>query len=307
MKIAYLFPGQGAQYAGMARDLYDNSSEARRIIDEADHVLGFSLSRLMFDGPFEELTKTENCQPAVLAASVAALAVLKAAQPDIVPSYVAGLSLGEYSALVAGNILDFKDAIHLVRRRGELMEAAAKKNPGRMSCVLGLEVDIVRSVCEKTACQIANLNCPGQVVISGTNVSIDAAAQMAVDLGAKRAIALDVSGAFHSSLMDEASANLKAEIEKVKFNKPSVPLVCNVDAKQESDPEVIKKNLIKQVNSATYWEASMRYLLGRGVEVFLEIGPGTVLKGLFKKIDANVRVIGVGKWADIQGVAGLKP
>jgi [acyl-carrier-protein] S-malonyltransferase len=301
-KSALIFPGQGAQYIGMAKDLYENSPEAKCVIDAADRVLGFSLSALMFDGPFDALTKTENCQPAVLTASVAALEVLKVKYPDLRPSYVAGLSLGEYTALVAAGIVGFEDAVYLVRRRGEFMESAAKKNPGKMSCILGLDATLVRKACEKTGCQIANLNCPGQVVVSGTNVQIEAMAAEATDLGAKRAITLDVSGAFHSSLMDEAREKLKIEIEKIVFKKPLVPLVSNVDAQEQMDPEVIKKNLIRQVSAATCWEASMRYLVGQGITEFYEVGPGTVLKGLFKKIDPAIKVVSAGKWEEIQGV-----
>jgi len=305
MKIAYIFPGQGAQYLGMGKDLYERSPQAKMIFDEADSVLGFSLTRLCFEGPFEELTKTENCQPAVLTASIAALAAFKHIRPDMAPSYVAGLSLGEYSALVAADIMNFRDAVYLVRKRGEFMEAAAKKNPGGMHCVLGLEPQVVSDVCCQTHCEVANLNCPGQVVISGTKAALEAAAALATERGARRVIPLDVSGAFHCSLMDEASLKLKQEIEKVSFRKPQYPLISNVDAKEQVDPGIIKDNLVKQVNSTTRWEASMRYLLQKGVSGFYEIGPGTVLKGLFKKIDPEVKVVNVGKWEEMQQVVKI--
>lgn len=301
MKIAFLFPGQGAQSVGMGKDLYENSPSARQTFDEADKALGFSLSRLCFEGPFEELTKTDICQPAVLTASIAALAAFRALAPaDLKPAYTAGLSLGEYSALVAGGIIGFRDAVHLVRKRGEFMEAAAQRNPGRMSCVLGLAPDAVKAVCRETQCEVANLNCPGQVVISGSNLSLEKAGALAMEKGAKRVIPLDVSGAFHSSFMNEASSKLRSEIEKVSFSVGQCPLISNVDAQEQTDPQVIKSNLIKQVNSATYWEASMRYLLQKGVDRFFEIGPGTVLKGLFKKIDPSVKVINIGNWAQAQ-------
>lgn len=189
-----------------------------------------------------------------MTASIAALVALKVNRTDLIPEYVAGLSLGEYSALVAAQILDFKDALYLVRKRGEFMEASAKKNPGKMSCVLGLEPDAVSSICRQTGCQVANLNCPGQVVISGGFSQLEAASVIAMEKGAKRVISLDVSGAFHCSLMDEASLRLKSEIERVKFHAPQCPLISNVDAMPQTDPAVIKANLIKQVNSATYWE-----------------------------------------------------
>lgn len=300
MKLAFIFPGQGAQYVGMGKDLYDNALPAKKIFDEVDQALGFSLSQLCFKGPFEELTKTENCQPAVMTASIAALVALKAIRPDLTPEYVAGLSLGEYAALVAADILKFGDAVHLVRKRGEFMEAAAKKNPGKMACILGLETNAVEAILKETGGQIANLNCPGQVVVSATNAQFEVISLKATEHGAKRVISLDVSGAFHCSLMDEASQRLKSEIEKVKFHTPRCPLISNVDATPQTDPAVIKANLIKQVNNATYWEKSMRNLLQKGINDFLEIGPGNVLRGLFKKIDANARVINVGRWDDVQ-------
>jgi [acyl-carrier-protein] S-malonyltransferase len=299
MKLAFIFPGQGAQAIGMAQDLCAAYPGARKVFSDADRVLGFSLSRLCFEGPFDELTKTENCQPAVLTASIAALEALKASHPQLVLSYTAGLSLGEYSALVAARILSFEDAVYLVRKRGEFMEAASKKNPGRMSCVLGLELDSVSAICQKTGCEVANLNCPGQVVISGSLSALEAAAAQSMEKGAKRVLSLDVSGAFHSSFMNEARDRLKAEIDKMRFSKPACPIISNVDAKEQVDPQAIKENLIKQVNSATFWEASMRYLLSRGVETFFEIGPGSVLKGMFKKIDPSAKVINVGKVADL--------
>ncbi|HAJ56821.1 MAG TPA: [acyl-carrier-protein] S-malonyltransferase [Candidatus Omnitrophica bacterium] len=302
MKLAYIFPGQGAQFIGMGKDLYDNSPDARRIFEEADTILNLPLSKMCFEGPFEELTKTRNCQPAIVAVSMAALFVFRKTYPQFIPSYVAGLSLGEYSALVAADIVNFHDALHLVRKRGEFMEAAAAKNPGKMSCILGMDVKAVEEICSVTGAQIANLNCPGQVVVSGTNAQLEALASKATEAGAKRVISLDVSGAFHCSLMKDAAVKLKAEIDKVHFNKARYPLISNVDAKEQTDPHVIKENLIKQVDSATYWEASMRHLVAGGVRQYFEIGPGTVLKGLFKKIDTAVQVISAGKWPDIQEI-----
>jgi [acyl-carrier-protein] S-malonyltransferase len=300
MKKAFLFPGQGAQWVGMGQDLYENCLVARRVFEEADKVMGFSLSKLCFEGPFEELTKTENCQPAILTASIAALEALRASFLNIMPSYVAGLSLGEYSALVAAGSLEFTDAVYLVRKRGEFMEAAAQKNPGKMTCILGLDFPVVGLICEKTGCEVANLNCPGQVVISGKIDQLQTAHQMAAEQGAAKVIPLDVSGAFHSSLMDEASHMLSQEIEKIKFHAPRYPLICNVDAVPQTDPALIMKNLIKQVNSATRWEVSMRYLLQEGAQVCFEIGPGSVLRGLFRKIDAGMKVIPAGRWSEVQ-------
>lgn len=306
MKIAFLFPGQGAQVVGMGKDFYDHFSEAKKVFDEADRVLGFSLSRLCFEGPFEELTKTQNCQPAVLTVSIAALAALKATNPELEPSYVAGLSLGEYAALVAAEIVSFEESVRLVRLRGCFMEEAAQKNPGKMSCVLGLAVDAVREICAATHSQIANLNCPGQVVVSGTHQQIEALTLAAEKKGAKRVIPLDVSGAFHCSLMKDAAVRLEPEIDKVAFRPAKHPLISNVDAQEQTSPGAIKKNLIRQVDSATYWEASMRHLLAAGVDLYFEIGPGTVLKGLFKKIDPAVSVVNIGKMSDVQGLDSFK-
>lgn len=302
MKLAYLFPGQGAQFVGMGRDLCDNSPDARRLLESADNILNLPLSRMCFEGPFEELTQTKNCQPAIVAVSVAALLVFRKTYPSLIPSYVAGLSLGEYSALVAADVVNFQDALHLVRKRGEFMEAAAAENPGKMSCILGMDVKGVEEICKDTGAYIANLNCPGQVVVSGTNAQLDVLTARAIEAGAKRVIPLDVSGAFHCPLMKDAAVKLKVEIDKVPFNKARYPLISNVDAKEQTDPQVIKENLIKQVDSATYWDASMRHLLSGGVQGYFEIGPGSVLKGLFKKIDSNARVVSAGKWSDIREV-----
>jgi [acyl-carrier-protein] S-malonyltransferase len=302
MKIAFIFPGQGAQYVGMGQDIYEASPDARRIFDEADNVLGIGLKKLCFEGPLETLTRTENCQLAVFTVSIAFLAALRAARPDLAPSYVAGLSLGEYAALVAAEIIGFRDGLNLVRKRGEFMEDAARKNPGSMSCVLGLDLEVVRLICRETGCEVANLNCPGQVVISGKKNSLEAAAARAIEKGAKRVIPLDVSGAFHSSHMNTAAELLRGCIDRVGFEKASIPLVSNVDAWPQTDPATIKENLIKQVNAATFWETSMRYLIDHGVTVFYEIGPGTVLKGLMKKIDSKALVINVGKVADMEVV-----
>ncbi len=304
-KIAFLFPGQGAQYVGMGKDIAAAFPNATHFFDQADKILGFSLSRFCFEGPAEELTRTQNCQPAVFTTSLACLAALRSAYPDLEPAYVAGLSLGEYTALVAAGVIGFRDGVSLVHARGELMESCARKVPGTMSCVLGLDKDAVGRICAATQCEVANLNCPGQVVISGRRESVGAASHKAMEEGATRVIPLDVSGAFHSSLMDEASRQLKAKIDRVGFERARVPLISNVDAQEQTDPVVIRNNLIRQVNGATYWEASMRFLLSRGIRTFLEIGPGSVLKGLMKKIEPTARVISVGRAEEIQAVAGV--
>ncbi|MGE5279859.1 MAG: ACP S-malonyltransferase [Deltaproteobacteria bacterium] len=298
-RIAFLFPGQGAQYAGMGKDLCEAYPEAARVFAQADEVLGFRLSRLCFEGPAEELTRTENCQPAIFTVSIACLEVFRALRPELTPDAVAGLSLGEYAALVAAGVLGFRDAVTLVRARGAFMEACSRRNPGTMSCVLGLDKEAVAGICAAAGCEIANLNCPEQVVISGRHEAVAEASRIAAERGAKRVIPLEVSGAFHCSLMDEASRQLKAQIERVKFDPARIPLVSNVDALPQRDPAVLKANLIKQVNGPTYWEASMRLLLAEGITTFFEIGPGTVLKGLMKKIDRQASVISLGRAEEI--------
>ncbi|MFB3919373.1 MAG: ACP S-malonyltransferase [Candidatus Velamenicoccus archaeovorus] len=302
MKKAFLFPGQGAQLVGMGLDLYQNSNVGRAVFDEADQVLGFPLSQLCFEGPFEELTKTENCQPAILTASVAALAVMQTFRPDLKPDYVAGLSLGEYSALVAAHVIVFAEALRLVRRRGELMEEASRKNPGVMLCVLGLEKDVVAQISRSAGGEVANLNSPGQVIVSVAKQRAQLLTDAVMVQGAKRVIPLDVSGAFHCSLMNGARDGLTPEIEKISFKPADVPLVSNVDAKEQRDPVIIKVNLVNQVNSTTYWEASMRYLLERGVSEFYEVGPGSVLKGLMRKIDSGAKVVSAGTWEDMKAL-----
>jgi len=299
--LAYIFPGQGAQFVGMGKDFYDASPAAKDIFDRADKVLGFGITQLCFNGPQDKLTSTENAQPAILTASIAALEVLRdrAKTFDLKPKFCAGLSLGEYSALVAAGVLSFEDAFYLVRKRGQFMEETARNNPGKMLSVIGLNREVVDEICRESSCEIANLNCPGQVVVSGKISNIEKAMGLAKSKGAKHAILLDVSGAFHCSLMEEARQKLAVEINKVKFNPPEVPVVSNVTAKGETSIDKIKENLIKQVSSSTYWEDSMRFMYKEGADCFLEIGPGVVLKGLNKRIDPQIKTVNLGNLGQI--------
>ncbi|MDD5044730.1 MAG: ACP S-malonyltransferase, partial [Candidatus Omnitrophica bacterium] len=281
------------------KDLYEAFPESREIFQKADKRLGFALSELCFEGPQEELTKTENCQPAILTMTIAAYTAFKKRETA---SYVAGLSLGEYSALVAAEALNFEDAVHLVRRRGELMEEAARKNPGSMAAIIGLSLEDIKAVCAAAHAQIANLNCPGQVVISGGVGEIKEAEKLATARGAKREMILETSGAFHSSFMSEAAAKLGGELDKIKISDPKIPIVSNVDAKPVLSGEQIRENLIKQVTSSVLWEDSVRFILSKGVANFIEFGPGKVLKGLMRKIDANAEVKNMEKAQDITGV-----
>jgi len=299
--VAYLFAGQGSQYIGMGKDLYESFPESKAIFDKADKVLGFPLSKLCFEGPAEDLKKTENSQPAILTVSLAAFAAAKVR--GLAPAaFVAGLSLGEYSALAASEAISFEDVVYLVRRRGEFMEEEAAKNPGGMLSIIGLDLAKVKEICSKANCEIANLNCPGQTVISGGPVEIDNAKKEAEVLGAKMAIKLEVSGAFHSSFMKGASLKLAKELDKINIKNPKIPLVSNVTAKPVTGAQEIKENLIKQVYGSVLWEDSVRFILAQGVNSYYEFGPGKVLKGLMRRIDSNAQVLNIEKKADIEGV-----
>ncbi len=301
---AYIFPGQGAQYVGMGKDLYDNFPQARDLFDKANAILKFDLKKLCFEGPQEELSTTQNSQPAILAASIAALKVFESSPlaAEFTPKFSLGLSLGEYTALVASGSISFEDALVLVRKRGELMEDASRKNPGKMACVIGMDLKVVEELSKGIGCEIANLNCPGQVVVSGKTTNIELFASLAKEKGAKRVLMLDVSGPFHSSLMTTARDKLKDYIDKIQISEPKISFVSNVDAKLQTDPAAIKANLISQVNSKTLWEESVKLVARSGIKTFLEIGPGQVLKGLLKKIEPKLEVKSVGTYQDLQPI-----
>jgi len=303
VKVAYLFPGQGAQYVGMGKALHDASPEARRCFESANQVLGFDLARLCFEGPEQELTSTANSQPAILTVSVAALWALEAQAARgglaLEPVVAAGLSLGEYSALVAAGALTFEDAVRVVRRRGELMEAASRQQPGTMCSVMGLAIEQVEAACRQAGAEVANLNAPGQVVISGRKDAVVAAAEAAKQAGGK-AIMLDVSGAFHSSLMAPAAKGLDEVLAATAIRPTQFPVLANVDAQPHADPMQIRQKLVRQLTSPTLWEQSMRALVQRGVTQYLEIGPGKVLRGLFRRIDAAAVVTGIEASEDLE-------
>jgi len=298
---ALIFPGQGAQIVGMGKDLYDNFAAAKTVFDRANEILKIDLKKLCFEGPQEQLSTTQNSQPAILTASVAALRAFEASPlwADVSPKFSLGLSLGEYTALIAAGSVTFEDALVLVRKRGELMEDASRKNPGKMACVIGMDVPAVESLCKGIGCEIANLNCPGQVVISGKTNNIELFASLAKEKGAKRVLMLDVSGPFHSTLMTSARDKLKDYIEKIQIQEPKLSFISNVDAKPQTDPARIKENLIAQVNSKTMWEESIKHVAASGIKTFYEIGPGQVLKGLLKKIDPKLEVKNIGCAADL--------
>lgn len=299
-----LFPGQGSQYVGMGRPLFDESPSARALFEEADAVLGFALSRVAFEGPEETLLETRNTQPAILVHSVAALTVLREA--GFVPTAAAGHSLGEYSAYVAAGSLRFADAVRLVRRRGELMYRAGVERPGAMAAVLGLEMSVLEEVCrEASGAGIvvpANLNSPGQVVLSGEVSGVEKAMEVASARGAKKAVRLPVSGAFHSPLMESAAEGLREELARVDIRDAAIPVIANQSARPVTAAEDIRLSLERQLLSAVRWEESMRYLLRESGSRFLEIGPGRVLKGLARNIDRAARVDSV---EDPAGVRAL--
>ncbi len=290
-KIAFIFPGQGSQSVGMGQQLIEGSGVRKRVYEEADQVLGFSLSNIMLEGPAEELTKTYHAQPALLTTSTMIAQSLMEA--GITPDYTAGHSLGEYSALVASKAISFTDAVSLVHQRGLYMNEAVPFGEGAMAAILGLDEDSLKDVTKKVTSegnlvQVANLNCPGQIVISGTAEGVRLAAEGAKEAGAKRAIPLVVSGPFHSELMKPAAHKLDQAIGKVELRDANPPVISNVTALPVKEAEDFKDLLVEQLYSPVRWEESVKQLLDLGVTVFIECGPGKVLSGLVKKIDRSV-------------------
>ncbi|MFX3635519.1 MAG: ACP S-malonyltransferase [Candidatus Pristimantibacillus sp.] len=305
-KTAFVFPGQGAQAVGMGKDVYEAFDHSRTIFAEADEALGFELSDIIFNGPDDMLKQTANTQPALLTVSVALLEALK--DSGLKPDYVAGHSLGEYSALVAAGVLSFADAVRTVRARGQFMEQAVPDGLGAMAAVLGAERDVLAGLCasitaEGHAVELANVNCPGQIVVSGTAEGVQAVVERGKEAaGAKRVIPLDVSGPFHSSLMKPAAERLGGVLESLSMADASVPVVANVTANAVTEASAIRELLVEQVYSPVLWEDSVRYLIEQGVDTFVEIGSGTVLAGLIKKIDKNVRVISINSLAALESL-----
>ncbi|GAE29207.1 ACP S-malonyltransferase [Halalkalibacter hemicellulosilyticus] len=298
-KVAFLFPGQGSQSVGMGKDV-DSDCFAR-----ADHVLDYSLSTIMYEGPEEELKKTEHTQPALVTMSVALLQIMQ--EEGLTADFVAGHSLGEYSALVAAGAMRFEDAVYAVRQRGLFMEEAVPNGEGAMAAVLGLERATLETICtraeeHKGIVELANLNCPGQIVISGSAAGVKEASRLAKEEGARRVLPLQVSGPFHSSLMKPAAKKLATVLEKLEIEDANISVIANVSATAVNDASAIRENLIQQVYSPVLWEDTIHTLLDNGVDTFVEIGSGNVLTGLVRKINRKVKAISVQSKEDVMKV-----
>ena len=300
--VAFLFPGQGSQAVGMGKELAEKYPAAKRTFEEADEALGYRLSQLCFEGPEEQLRLTETTQPAILTASVAAWRVLD--ENGLKPGFVAGHSLGEYSAHVAAGTLSFADAVRAVRNRGKYMQEAVPVGVGAMAAILGMSLERVTDVCRDASqgevCEPANINSPEQIVISGNKTAVERAAQLAGERGSKRAVLLPVSAPFHCSLMMPAQDRLAADLQALNFSAPAVPVAYNVDAALVKNVEGSRDALVRQVTGSVKWEQSMRLLIVQGVRTFIEVGPGKVLCGLMRQIDRGPKCLSVGDEASLQ-------
>jgi [acyl-carrier-protein] S-malonyltransferase len=301
-QLAFLFPGQGSQAVGMGKDLYERYPVAKQAFEEADHALGIKLSQLCFEGPEDQLRLTENTQPAILTVSVAAWRVLN--EKGMRPSFVAGHSLGEYSAHVAAGTLSFTDAVRAVRNRGKYMQEAVPVGTGSMAAIVGMNIEAVATLCTDAAqgevCDPANINSPDQIVISGSVAAVERAVKLAEERGAKRAKMLQVSAPFHCSLMKPAQERLAADLEALSFSAPQITVIANVYAKPVEDAVSAREALIRQVTGSVKWNESIQLLIGRGVETFIEVGPGKVLSGLMRQIDRTKKAVNVEDEASLQ-------
>lgn len=306
-KLAIIFPGQGAQAVGMAKDLAGAHPECKALFDKANEILGFDLARVCFEGPIEELTKSSNTQPAIFVASIACYTALKTRKPGLQVAATAGLSSGEWAALCAAGAVSYEDALRVLEARGRFMQQACEQNPGAMMSVIGLGVPQLEEVCRKSGAEMANMNSPEQTVLSGRVDAIAAAEPLAKEAGAKKAIRLNVAGAFHSSLMAPAAAELEKVLASVKFSAPAMPVLSNVTGKPHGSPDEIRALMVKQVTSSVQWVSCVGWMKGAGVGTFVECGPGKVLTGLVKRIDKEANLNNIQDLPSLETVVGALP
>lgn len=308
MKVAYVFPGQGAQKVGMGCDLYSSFPAARAVFTRADEALGFSLSRLCFEGPETELRQTINAQPALVTTSLACLEAVREVNGSALPPpvFLAGHSLGEYTALTVAGVVDFATVVYLARERGRLMHEAGLARPGGMVAVIGFDEASLVEVCRETGTWLANVNCPHQLVISGTQENLAKASEMARARGAKRTVPLSVSAAFHTPLMQSAADGMSRILESIPFADPVVPIVANTTAEPMTSAAEVKAELLRQLCQGVQWQRSVEYMVASGVAAFIEIGPGEVLSGLIKRINSDVRTVNIGDVPAIKGYGGAQ-
>ena len=299
-KTALLFAGQGAQTIGMGKDLAEQFPTAKTLFDRANTALSYDLSKVCFEGPESELTKTENAQPGIFLVSWIAFQLLKERAPQLKFEAAAGLSLGEFTALTAAGVMSFEDGLRVVRQRGRFMQEACEATRGGMAAIIGLDEEPTRAVCAEAGVEMANLNCPGQLVISGEVDKIAAACELAKARGAKRALSLTVAGAYHSRLMASAQPKLRETLASIPLNLPAVPVIANVTAQPHATCGEIHQRLVEQVTSSVRWEESVRYLLAQGFTRFIELGPGTALTGFMKRIDKTAQVLNVADAASLE-------
>lgn len=304
MDIGFIFPGQGAQYTGMGRTYYDNYPLAKEMFDSASDTLGLDFKRLCFEESQDILTQTVNCQTSIFVVSSVIFRILKETYPEIQASCCGGLSLGEYTALYASGILDFQETLKLIKSRASFMEEASKLTLGGMISIIGLDRLSVEDICKATSFEIANINCPGQIAISGPKENIKEAENLALEKGAKRAVVLNVSGAFHSQAMEPARKNLQEYLSRTEFRNPFIPMVSNVTSQAHTDPVLIKNNLAEQMTGIVDWQGCCQFMIKQGIKLFLEIGPGKVLKGLMRRIDSGVKVVSLENTEDLENVGG---